>query len=517
MQVADFETAPTSKRHATYESSMFYGTAPEWSTGEVLVAAACRGLLLGASESEVDLENIARAPDWMPVSVGGRQTWTRLLTERGGIASPLKHGQRSPTASRQLMPIVPMIARIAGVLGKRPRSRWNPSNLLLETIGAGVGKTAGEALVVSLAEALEVTSTDDVFARFVEESLGLGLEGVKPVPLPAPPFKTLKLEDDRLRAFRLNRSARRRCPAERFCADLASTLRIKPALTRRQWTVLLEAMLRLGLGMHVLWTCNANAIAWEIALSVASGGTAPTALEIEAGIWETHDETRPLLELGANGEPLIERLVERYAYARTGLNLLLSRMEETGVAWPSGIALGYSTQPSQDAPSALAAFFSHLQAHRQRIDATDAGQWLRARVAQLFDSREDLRALAQRESGYTKNLFEFARHSLGQVKEKGADQRCYDLAYLLAYSGERKPLPAQPGPVMLVMLVHACCAANPSIPVSLDDFRRHLGEYGLRVPAGELVYGKTGRDLAMLGLVVDSPDAAGGRLLVKPF
>jgi hypothetical protein len=53
--------------------------------------------------------------------------------------------------------------------------------------------------------------------------------------------------------------------------------------------------------------------------------------------------------------------------------------------------------------------------------------------------------------------------------------------------------------------------------VSLDDFRRHLGEYGLRGPAGELVHGKTGHDLSMLGLVVDSPDAAGGRLLVKPF
>lgn len=70
---------------------------------------------------------------------------------------------------------------------------------------------------------------------------------------------------------------------------------------------------------------------------------------------------------------------------------------------------------------------------------------------------------------------------------------------------------------MLVMLVHACCAANPSIPVSLDDFRQRLGEYGLHVPAGELVDGKTGRDLARLGLVIDSPDAAGGLLLVPPF
>jgi hypothetical protein len=138
-------------------------------------------------------------------------------------------------------------------------------------------------------------------------------------------------------------------------------------------------------------------------------------------------------------------------------------------------------------------------------------------VSEWFDKNEELRALALCDSGYTKNLFEFARHSLGQVWAKQADQRSYDLAYLIAFSGERKPQLVQPGPAMLVVLVHACCAANPSIPVSLDDFRRHLSEYGLHVPAGELVDGKTGRDLAMLGLVVDSPDAAGGRLLVRPF
>jgi hypothetical protein len=516
MHVSDFENAPTKERHPVYEESMLYTTAPEWSTGEVLLAAACRRLLLDASESAVDLANIALTPARMPATVGGPQTWTRLLTERGGIASPLRHGQFSPTASRQLMPLVPTIARIAGVLGKRPRSRWNPSNLLLETIGAGLGKAGGEALMVALGKALEVGSGDDVFARFVEESLRQGLETVNPLPSPTAPFRTLELEDDLLRAFRPIRVERRLCPAERFCSDLPSVLAIKPSLTRRQWTVLLESMLRLGLGMHVLWTCNANIVVWEIALSVASGKTPPTSPEVERAIWETHHETRPLLELGANAEPLIERMIEQYAYARTGLNLLLARLDEVGAPWPENVPIGFSSQ-SNDAPAALAAFFSHVHLHRQLVDTTDAGQWLRARLGQLFDSREDLRALAQCKSGYTKNLFEFARHSLGQVKAKDPDQRCYDLAYLLAYSDDRKPLPVQPGPAMLVTLVHACCTANPSIPVSLDDFRQHLGDYGLRVPAGELLHGRTGRDLAMLGLVIDSPDAAGGRLLVKPF
>lgn len=516
MQVSDFEDAPTSERHGAYAASMLYTTAPEWSTGEVLLAAAYRGLLLGVRESAVDLEDISRVSEAIPPLLGGRETWSRLLAERGGIASPLRHGQYSPTASHQLMPLVPSIARIAGVLGKRPRSRWNPSNLLLETIGAGLGKIEGESLVRALGASLEVADTDDVFARFVEQSLQQGLQGVGPQPVGQAPFRSLTLADEKLRAFR-SRTTSRLCPAERFCRDLPAVLSVKNELTRRQWTVMLEAIFRLGLGMHVLWSCDANVTLWETALRVASGGVPPTSAEIEAAIWEIPDETRPLLELGTNAEPLMRRLIERYAYARTGLNLLLCALDDAGAAWPDATPIGFSSQTGLDAPSALAAFLAHVHANRHAIAATDAGQWLRTKVSQLFDKNEDLRALATCDSGYTKNLFEFARHSLGQVEAKDQDQRCYDLAYLVAFSGKRKPRPVQPGPAMLVMLVHACCSANPSIPVSLDDFRHHLAEYGLHVPAGELVDGKTGRDLAMLGLVVDSPDAAGGRLLVRPF
>jgi hypothetical protein len=298
---------------------------------------------------------------------------------------------------------------------------------------------------------------------------------------------------------------------------LPAVLGVKDVLTRRQWTVLVEAIFRLGLGMHVLWTCNANILLWEMVLSVASGEPAPSSAAVEAALWEMPDETRALLELGTNAESLMRRLIEQYAYARTGLNLLLCRLDDGGTAWPDATPIGFSPNAIPNAPAALAAFLQHVQANRRAIDTGDAGHWLRARVSEWFDKNEELRALALCDSGYTKNLFEFARHSLGQVWAKQADQRSYDLAYLIAFSGERKPQLVQPGPAMLVVLVHACCAANPSIPVSLDDFRRHLSEYGLHVPAGELVDGKTGRDLAMLGLVVDSPDAAGGRLLVRPF
>jgi hypothetical protein len=516
MQLAEFEKAPTKIRHGVYDDSILFSPAPEWSTGEVLLASAYRRLILGVSESDVDLGHIEQVPSLMPQAVGGPEVWSRLLTERGGLMSPLKHGQYSSLASRQLMPLVPAIARIAGVLGKRPRSRWNPSNLLLQTIGSGLGRASGEQLIRALGASLAVTPDDDVFARFVENSLSIGLQSIPPPVTNQPaPYHSLQLGDEYLRGFRLGGSARL-SPAERFCRDLSAVLAVKQNLTRRQWTVLVESLLRIGLGMHVLWTCNANIVIWELSLASASGHAPSTLAEVEAAVWDVRGESRSLLELGSDGEQLIARLLERYAYARTGINLLLCKLDEVGLPWRDPF-LGFDSTSGTGAPAALFSFLQHVFVNRQTIHPGNAGHWLSDYLRQLFDDRDDLRALARCDSGYTSNLFEFARHTLGQVKTKYAEQRCYDLAYLLAYVSERKPLSLEPGAAMLVMLVHACCAANPSIPASLEDFRQLLGDYGLHVPAGELIDGKTGRDLARLGLVVDSPDAAGGRLLVPPF
>lgn len=77
--------------------------------------------------------------------------------------------------------------------------------------------------------------------------------------------------------------------------------------------------------------------------------------------------------------------------------------------------------------------------------------------------------------------------------------------------------PVRPGPAMLILLAHSATSAANGVPVSLEDFRSHLANYGLAVPPDELLHGKLTLDLQKLGLLVDSPDAAGGRLLVGPF
>jgi hypothetical protein len=511
LTLEDFKNDPTKHRHPAYANSLFSAVAPEYSTGEVLLGSAYRKLLLEMRDSEVDLELVASLPARVPSVFGGQELWRDLIFARGGIESPLRGGQYGSALSRQLMPIVPPVARVACVLGKKPRSRWYPANLLLEVIGAGKGEADGATLVVSLGKALQIDDTDDLFARFVDRALG----SISSPPMVAP-YNGISLSDEELHAYRGHVPTESKfSPAERFCMDMPTILGLKPQLTRRQWTVLVEALLRLGLGMHALWVCQLNVLTWALAIDAAAGKPVASESAIEAVLWESHCDSHPLLEIGQNSEPLLKQLIERYAYARLGLNLLLCQLEDVGVGWDSKVAIGFSMQSGNAAAGSVRTFLEHVAANRSKINI-DPPEWLRRQCAELVDATPALRELTKCEAGFTKNLFEFARHSLGQIKAKDVEQKSYDQSYLIAYPGG-KSLPVQPGPAMLILLVHACCNVQGGIPASLDDLRRHLSHYGLRAPAGELAQGRVGADLEKLGLVVDSPDAAGGRMLVAPF
>lgn len=508
MPVEDFKKQPSKENHDSYNDSLFTTFAPEYSTGEVLLGSAYRELILGMLDREVDLDEIDELPKALGAVLGETDIWNRLILQTSGIASPPP--RRSPR--RQLMPLVPQIAKHACVLGGK-RSRWYPANLMLQVIGAGLGKQPGEALVKQLGDALQVGQDDDILARFISRTLDSAYPGNKPAPYPS---STLN-ETRHLRAFR-GQSAPTfvLSPAERFCKDLDAVLELKDRLTRRQWTVLVEALLRLGLAMHVLWVCHVNDKCWQLVLRVAEGEAAPSAQEIEELLWGSNLSIISLFEVGRDAKPRIEELVERYVAGRFGLNLLLHRLEDTGQEWPKNLKIGFSANQATPTPNSIEAFLKHVSTYRVNIDASSAAGWLQDNCADLLDKNAPL---VKSDSGFTNNLVEFIRHSLGQLDAGDPEQVSYDQSYLLTVTGRARGRRwmVQPGPAMLIMLVHACCHDQEGIPASLEDLRLHLASYGLHVPAGELSRGDVGTDLEKLGLVVDSPDAAGGRLLVPPF
>ena len=72
------------------------------------------------------------------------------------------------------------------------------------------------------------------------------------------------------------------------------------------------------------------------------------------------------------------------------------------------------------------------------------------------------------------------------------------------------------GPVSVLALVH-CALAGTTGPRSVRRLTQHLGGYGVIVDYQDIPTNDLGHQLRMLGLVLDSPDAESGMLLVPPF
>jgi len=72
------------------------------------------------------------------------------------------------------------------------------------------------------------------------------------------------------------------------------------------------------------------------------------------------------------------------------------------------------------------------------------------------------------------------------------------------------------GPVALLAFTH-CCLLEAASPRSVTRLCEHLGRYGVDIDRDDIAEGEVGMQLRMLGLVLDSPDAESGMLLVPPF
>jgi hypothetical protein len=136
----------------------------------------------------------------------------------------------------------------------------------------------------------------------------------------------------------------------------------------------------------------------------------------------------------------------------------------------------------------------------------------------LADIREqEAKALGCRK-GIGGNLLEFSRHVLGQRQTAVQLLRGYDQGYLLKKKGNSASSPwvVSLGPVAVLALVH-CALTGMGGPRSIHRLGSHLAAYGVIVDWKDIPRNDLGHQLRMLGLVLDSPDAESGMLLLPPF
>ena len=287
-------------------------------------------------------------------------------------------------------------------------------------------------------------------------------------------------------------------PARQFVRDLEATMGAKGSMTRRQWVSLLEAVIRLGSVMHVVWLCSVNERLWRVVREILGGQPAPT----------SDDEVRRNVLNGdarylANGNPavpIIKEYAAGYLTARVGLNVVLWALEELGTS------IGRLSSSGD-----ILEFMETIERNR--------GALLEAKVLAIHTEVTDSEArVIACKKGIGKNISEFARHTLGQRQASDDSQRGYDQSYFLRKRGETQnaPLVVSFGPVALLAMVH-CCLREAVGPRSVQRLSDHLEWYGIQVDLGNMSGSDLGRKLRMLGLVLDSPDAESGMLMIPPF
>jgi hypothetical protein len=287
-------------------------------------------------------------------------------------------------------------------------------------------------------------------------------------------------------------------PAQQFVRDIDSVILAKDKMTRRQWVSVLESILRLACATHVLWLCDVNARIWRRASAVLAGTLpVPTLAEVRADL-VTAD--RRYLAYGNAAIADIRQYASNYLVSRLGLNALLWAIPADKL--PSG---------PLDSCTGIEAFLGAVQGCRDELESTD----LKRHFHDLTE--REARTIAGKR-GIGRNIVEFVSHTLQQRQAADETLRGYDQGYVLRKRGGAKsgPWTVYLGPVSVLALVHSCLreAAGPR---SVRTLCEHLAAYGVEVDLGDVSTGELGKQLRMLGLVLDSPDAESGILLVPPF
>jgi len=496
----NFYASPWKTSHRAYkDSALAISPAPEYANSEVLIASLYRVIGYEAvkegsvPEAGKKLEQRLQklrdkrqaAPNAATLSV---DTWNTVL--HGVLESP-KLPNQSSKRFLQVTPIVPSVALISGS-ARLSTNPWSPGSLVRRMVWLG-SKDFDTALGLwqELFSALEVGDDDDVFARWLEqETRAWDIQSSwQLAPVASSDVASLPQVDFDSIQF---------MPARQFVKDLRAIIQAKESMTRRQWTSLLEAILRLATVAHVTWLCDVQARIWRC-LSDALAGNGPTG----------NDEVSSLLfppqpQYMTYGGKALNGLKDRassYLSARLGINALLWSLEKIGAPYEGDLS---SSQ-------AIANLCQHISEHKAALHSAGA-------PSAIVDIRDrEARALSCNK-GIGANLLEFARHVLGQRLTSVHLLRGYDQGYILKKKGNSPSSPwiVSLGPVAVLALVH-CALAGMGGPRSIHRLGQHLAAYGITIDRYDIARNDLGHQLRMLGLVLDSPDAESGMLLLPPF
>lgn len=500
MTLANFKQHPWQTSHVTYKNSaLSISPAPEYASSEILIASLYR--IIGyesISEGAVpqagrDLDKkIQRFHDkHLPPPNGATLSVDLWNTVLHGVLESPKLPNQSAKRFLQVTPLVPSIAAFSGS-ARMAANSWPAGSLIRRMVWLGSkDHVSASSLWRDLFSALSVGDDDDVFARWLEQEASAWIGSSSWSFVDVSPSDVALLSEEDFHAIQF-------LPARQFAKDLRSIILAKATMTRRQWTSLLEAVLRLAAVAHVTWLCDVQARIWHC-LSDAILGAGPTSeIEVRRAIFP---DSPQYMTYGGKALHGLNDRTSAYLAARLGINAVLWSVEEAGSPYSGDISSSRN----------IADLCDYLRTNKEifnRIGTSDI----------LIDIREREARALNCKKGIGSNLMEFARHALGQRQTSVQLLRGYDQGYVLRKKGSNSSSPwiVSLGPVAVLAFVH-CALAGMGGARSIHRLGQHLAAYGIVVDQHDIVRNDLGNQLRMLGLVLDSPDAESGMLLLPPF
>lgn len=496
MTLERFRDEPWRTSHQAYQdSALAMSPAPEYASSEVILSSLYRHAgFQEASERTVpqrgrDLDreveryrNQSRSPADAALDADAFHLLLHSVLE-----SP-KLPNQSSKRFVQVTPLVPQAALFSGS-ARLSSNSWPAGALVRRMIWLGSpDQDRASETWRSLFDALSVTEEDDIFARFLQAEIAAWVS--------EPTWEAFEVAGE-ANLDPIDRSDAS-YPARQFVRDMQSIIAAKNAMTRRQWTSLLEAVVRLAAVAHVAWLCDVHARTWECIRQAATGAAPATAAEVRSRVFPP---TFTFLSYGDRALPGMKDRASAFLQARLGLNAVLWALQAENGDRPRSLS----------SAEGIASLCEEAHESRSALEARRLMEIL-AEVGE-----RETRALLCKK-GIGSNIMEFARHVLGQRQAASPILRGYDQGYALRKRGTSNSSPwvVGLGPVAVLALVH-CALANTTGARSVHRLSQHLARYGLAVDHRDIATNDLGHQLRMLGLVLDSPDAESGMLLVPPF
>lgn len=501
MSLEDFKASPWSQSHPAYRgAALAMNPAPEYANSEVLVASLYR--TIGSFDmADASLISEGRVP------ANGRELDRVIAHSRDRGRKPdaaaldgeslhalLHNVLESPKlpnqSTKRFLQVSPLVGETTSFSGsaRLAGNPWPAGVLVRQMIWLGSpDAAAAQGTWSRLFHALGVHDDDDVFARFLRDEISAWTGS----PWGKAPLVPGGDEAACLPPGELDGLA---SPARQFCQDLDAVLAAKAVMTRRQWTSLLEALVRIAAVGHVAWVCEVHRQAWECVRRTLAGEDLPGDLRTVI-----YPREFGYLTYGMGAVSELKDRTSTYLAARLGLNAVLWCLDECGATFAGKLSSA-----------------SSVGALCQLVKENSAALSQASLIVEELADREARTLLLRK--GVGSNVMEFARHVLYQRQVANPILRGYDQGYVLRKRGPSKSSPwiCAPGPVAILVLVH-CSLAKLSGPRSVHRLAQHMAAYGIVVDHRKIDSNELGAQLRMLGLVLDSPDAESGMLLVPPF